>query len=236
MVENITPDRETGAGAWTDDMLARAIREGIGHDGRTLFPLMPYTRYRAMSDEDLASVIVYLRSLPGVHRQMPKTEINFPVNRLIKGVPRPITRPVVAPDLSTAIKRGSYLANIANCVECHTPRNRGQAIAGLEFAGGFPFDTPQGTVASANITPDPTGIPYYDEQTFVQTLRAGQVKARKLNPVMPWAVYRNMTDEDLKALYAYVRTIKPVKHRVDNTEKPTLCKLCKQVHGSGASN
>ena len=55
---NITPDRETGAGAWADDMLARAIREGIGHDGRTLFPLMPYTQYRYMSDEDLASVVV----------------------------------------------------------------------------------------------------------------------------------------------------------------------------------
>ena len=60
---NLTPDPETGAGNWTDDQLARAIREGIGHDGRALFPMMPYTHFREMSDEDLASVIVYLRSL-----------------------------------------------------------------------------------------------------------------------------------------------------------------------------
>ena len=63
---NITPDRETGAGTWTDDMLTRAIREGIGHDGRTLFPLMPYTQYRSMSDADVASIVVYLRSLPAL--------------------------------------------------------------------------------------------------------------------------------------------------------------------------
>ena len=61
---NLTPDKETGAGNWTDDMLARAVREGIGHDGRTLFPLMPYMNYREMPDEDLASVIAYLRTLP----------------------------------------------------------------------------------------------------------------------------------------------------------------------------
>src|ERR1700687_3136988 len=63
---NLTPDPETGAGTWTDDQLARAIREGVGHDGRALFNLMPYEHYRTMSDEDLASVIVYLRALPPV--------------------------------------------------------------------------------------------------------------------------------------------------------------------------
>lgn len=76
---NLTPDPETGAGLWTDDQLARAIREGIGHDGHALFPLMPYTFFRRMSDEDLASVIVYLRSLPPVRNPLPPTEIIFPV-------------------------------------------------------------------------------------------------------------------------------------------------------------
>jgi len=68
---NLTPDKETGAGDWTDDMLARGIREGIGHDGRTLFPLMPYMNYREMPDEDLASVIVYLRTLAPVRQNEP---------------------------------------------------------------------------------------------------------------------------------------------------------------------
>lgn len=72
---NLTPDRETGAGSWTDDMLARAIREGVGNDGRTLFPLMPYVNYHNMSDEDLASVISYIRSLPPVRKQQPQSNV-----------------------------------------------------------------------------------------------------------------------------------------------------------------
>ena len=72
---NITPDKETGAGNWTDDMLARSIREGVGHDGRALCWQMPYSYFRNLSDEDLASVIVYLRSLPPVHSIVPSTKI-----------------------------------------------------------------------------------------------------------------------------------------------------------------
>src|SRR3989441_6608255 len=90
VVPNITPDKETGAGNWTDDMLARAIREGIGHDDRTLFPLMPYKNYREMPDEDLASVVVYLRSLAPVKNPLPKTEIIFPVKYLIRNAPEPV--------------------------------------------------------------------------------------------------------------------------------------------------
>ena len=88
---NITSDPETGGGKWSDDMYARAIREGIGHDGRALFPLMPYPNYRQMSDEDLASVVVYIRSLPpGDARRTPKSQVPFPLNRLINGVPQPL--------------------------------------------------------------------------------------------------------------------------------------------------
>src|SRR5271170_2513557 len=87
---NLTPDVETGSGTWTDDQLARAIREGIGHDGRALFPLMPYQSFRSLSDEDLASLVVYLRSLPPVHRQQPPTQLIFPVKYLIRSVPQPL--------------------------------------------------------------------------------------------------------------------------------------------------
>ncbi len=72
---NLTPDAETGAGNWTDDQLARAIREGIGHDGRALFPMMPYQNFRELSDEDLASIVVFIRSLPPIRHELPKTEV-----------------------------------------------------------------------------------------------------------------------------------------------------------------
>ncbi len=233
---NLTPDSETGAGTWTDDQLARAIREGIGHDGGALFPMMPYENYRAMSDEDLASVIVYMRSLAPVHHELPKTKIVFPVKYLMRSVPQPITAPVSAPDQPTPAQRGAYLVKLASCSDCHTPMDRGQSLAGLGFAGGQVFTGPWGTTVSANITPDASGIGYYDEALFIQVLRTGYVKARKLDAFMPVEQYKGLSDDDLKAIFAYLRTLKPVKHRVDNSEPPTYCKLCRTKHGAGDQN
>ena len=233
---NITPDPETGAGNWTDDQLARAIREGIGHDGRALFPFMPYPDFRIMSDEDLASVIVYIRSIPPVHKALPTTEIIFPVKYLMRSVPQPVTEPVPEPDRSNPTTYGKYLVAVAGCTDCHTPQSKGQNIPGMDFAGGFILEGPWGRVASANITPDPSGISYYDEALFVQTIRTGYVKARELNQIMPWWHFRNLTDDDLRAMFAYLCTLKPVKHRVDNTEPATFCKVCRQTHGGGNQN
>jgi mono/diheme cytochrome c family protein len=233
---NITPDKETGAGNWSDDTLARAIREGIGHDGRALFPIMPYPEFRKMSDEDLASVIVYLRSLPPIHNQLPTTKIPFPQNFLIQAVPQPLTAPVPAPDQSTAVARGAYLVLMGGCADCHTPQEKGNAVEGLDFAGGFVLKGRTGTVASANITPDPSGISFYDENVFLHAMHDGKVGARQLNAIMPWAFYGKMNDDDLKSVFAYLRTLKPVQHRVDNTVPPTLCKKCKMKHGLGENN
>lgn len=236
VASNLTPDKETGAGNWTDDMLARGIREGIGHDGRTLFPLMPYMNYRDMPDEDLASVIAYLRTLAPIRNPLPQTEIIFPVKYLIRGAPQPVTAAVSQPDLSDPVKRGAFLVQMASCADCHTPQDKGQVKAGYEFAGGLLFTTPESTVMAANITPDSSGISYYDEDQFIQAIRTGKVKARSLSPAMPWAFYRNMTDEDLKAMFGYLRTLKPVKHAVDNVESPTACRLCGKKHGGGDRN
>jgi mono/diheme cytochrome c family protein len=234
---NITPDLETGVGGWTDDQLARAIREGVGRDGRALFPFMPYEDFRAMSDEDLASVVVYLRSLAPIRKQRPATKLIFPVNYLIRSAPQPLETPVPQPDVSTPERRGAYLVTIAGCTDCHTPQDaHGQPLPGMGFAGGFILDGPWGRVASANITPDASGIPYYDLALFTQTMRTGYVKARKLNQIMPWHAYRGMTNEDIVAVFAYVKTFKPVRHHVDNSEPPTYCKLCRQMHGGGDQN
>src|SRR5262249_44286060 len=135
---NITPDPETGGGNWTDDQLARAIREGIGYDGRALFPFMPYPDLRALSDEDMASIIVYSRSLPPVRKQRPRTELIFPVKYLIRSAPEPLDAPVPEPDLSTPEKRGKYLVTIAGCTDCHTPQDaHGQPLPALAFGGGL---------------------------------------------------------------------------------------------------
>jgi mono/diheme cytochrome c family protein len=234
---NLTPDIETGAGSWTDDQLARAIREGIGHDGRTLFPIMPYQNFREMSDEDLASVIVFLRSLPAIRHELPKTEIKFPVSRLINALPKPVTEAVSAPDPSDRIQWGKHLVRMAGCPSCHTPTTLdNKPIPGMEFAGGMPVSFQGVTIVSANLTPDASGIVYFDEALFIQALRTGFVGARPLGSAMPFVVYKNVSEDDMKAMFAYLRTLNPVHHRVDNSLPPTNCKLCRHKHGAGDQN
>lgn len=233
---NITPDKETGAGTWSDDTLARAIREGIGHDGRALSPMMPYPYYREMSDEDIASIVVYLRTVPAIKNQLPTTKMPFPLNFSTQNVPQPVTAAVPPLDQFNRVEYGNYLVKMAACVDCHTPQEKGQPIPGMDFAGGFLLHEPKGDVVSANITPAASGIGYYNDATFIQALRMGKVGARPIRSSMPWYFYGRMSDEDLKSMFAYLKTIKPVKHQLDNLEPPTFCRVCKQRHGFGATN
>ncbi len=225
---NITPDRETGGGSWTDDQFARAIREGIGHDGRTIFPMMPYQGYKQLSDEDVASVVVYLRSVPAVRNLLPPSRVKFPVNYLVQGAPEPVMEAVHGTDPTDRLATGKYLAKLG--CGCHS------AVASIDFGGGEVLKGPWGESTSANITFDPSGIGYYDEATFIKVLRTGYVGARKLNSIMPFGEFQNLTDDDMKAIFAYLRTVPPVHHRVDNTLPPTYCKVCKAKHGAGDQN
>ncbi|HEY6945184.1 MAG TPA: hypothetical protein VI431_08585 [Candidatus Acidoferrum sp.] len=235
MAPNLTPDRETGVRAWTDDMLARAIREGVAHDGHLLDPtIMPYEFYRSMSDEDLASIIVYLRSIPAIRNSLPRMK---PRKDMVAPNAIPIYAPVPIPDFSTSVKRGAYLVQLGACQWCHTLRDENRvALPGLEFAGGDLPESPFAQVSSANLTPDSSGISYYDESQFLKVMRTGKVGARSINPTMPWWFFGHMSDDDLRSIFAYLRTLKPVHHRVDNTEPIAYCRICKHKHHGGALN
>jgi mono/diheme cytochrome c family protein len=224
---NLTPD-ESGSKGWTDDQIARSIREGIGHDERTIFPIMPYDLYRNLSDEDLAAVVLYVRSVAPVRNIVPPTQIKFPVNYLIRSAPQPVRDPVTGPSSHDPVARGKYMVTVG--CGCHN------AVSKLPYAGGEHLEGPWGSVTSPNITPDPSGIGYYDEGTFIKVLRTGYVGARELKPIMPYGDFQYLTDEDMKAMFAYLRSVPPVRHRVDNTLSPTYCKLCKQKHGAGDQN
>ena len=233
---NLTPDPETGIGTWTDDQIARAVREGIGHDGRTLFPIMPYQHYRHMTDEDLASIVVFLRSVPPVRNRLPPSNVPFPLNRLINGAPAPVDGTVTA-DLSTPEKRGQYIVGLAVCADCHSPSDdQGNPLPGLDFSGGNTMKYADVSAAAANLTPSVNGIPYYTEDLFIETIRTGKVRSRALSPMMPTHYFRNFTDQDLKDVFAYVKTFKPVDHFVDNSLPPTKCALCGLTHGGGERN
>ncbi len=220
---NITPDRETGIGSWTDGEKVRAIREGIGRDGRPLFPMMPYESYRHMSDEDVWSLVAYLDTLKPVKNALPRTRIDFPASMLMRAAPAPV-RKVAAVDPRDRIRYGQYLATLGGCQGCHTPSEKGRPRPGMLFAGGQRFRLPFATVVSANITPDPaTGIGGWTEQAFLDHFYQYSEYARngppKVGPdgftLMPWLNLSQLPPEDLKAIYRYLRTLPPVHHPVE---------------------
>src|SRR5688572_7528618 len=221
---NITPDSETGIGSWTDGEKIRAIRDGVSKDGRALFPMMPYEGYRKMSDEDVESLVAYMNTLAPIKNPLPVTQLRFPVGLMIKGVPQPAGS-VPPPDRSDRVKYGEYLVTVAACGNCHTPFEKGQPLAGKEFAGGEVFATIHGTVVAANITPDiDTGIGKWSEEFFLKKIYDYKEYAISGPPklpgpdaftVMPWLPLSQLPPEDLGAMYTYLRTLKPVHNPVE---------------------
>lgn len=218
---NITPDRQTGIGAWTDVELVRAIREGKHRSGRTLGPPMPFAEYRKLSDRDVKAMVAYLRTVKPVRNQAPRSLYTVPL-------PASYGPPVVSvPDTSQRdpLAYGAYLAGpVAHCVECHTPLTAdGQPDPARVFAGGMPFKGPWGTSYAANITPDAeTGIGRWTDEeitrAFVNGIRPG---GRVLLPPMPWPYYAvRVAASDARAIVAYLRSLPPIPHKVPPPEPP----------------
>lgn len=212
---------------WSDGELFRAITSGVSKDGRPLFPVMPYLSFGKMDREDIYSIIAYIRSLPSIENETPKSESDFPMNIIIHTIPAK-SEFTQKPSPTDKIKYGEYLANASSCVECHSPVKRGQIIKEMEYSGGRFFPFPDGSdVISSNITPDKqTGIGNWDEETFIQRFKAfdksvnnvnDTVKPGEFNTIMPWSKYSQMTNEDLAAIYAYLRTLKPISNKVEKT-------------------
>jgi mono/diheme cytochrome c family protein len=220
---NLTPDKETGIGQWSDGEIIRGIREGIGHDGRVLFPVMPYTEYSVMSDGDVRAIVAYLRSLEPVPNPLPASSIRFPVNLLIKSAPKPVGS-VVEPDRGNPVALGRYLAKTTGCESCHTPVERGEFDIERMYGGGQEFTIGKDArVVSANISQDAeTGIGNWSEQQFVEKFaqykpyveNGSPVVEPSQNSVMPWLAYARMEEGDLKAIYAYLKTTRPVRQTV----------------------
>ena len=221
--QNVTSDPEFGLARWTDGEVLRAMREGIDRQGRALFPMMPYLGYRHMADEDARSIVAYLRTLPPIHRAVPPKRIRFPLNLLLKSVPQPLDAPVPEPDPADRVAYGKYLTTIAGCLGCHTTEDaRHRPIPGMEFAGGNEYRGPWGTNRSANITPEAHNwMGHATKEEFVARFKAfaplvenSPVAPRGQNTVMGWLAYSGMTDEDLGAIYDYLKTVRPVRHDV----------------------
>jgi mono/diheme cytochrome c family protein len=213
---NLTPDNDTGLGAWSEAEIVRAIRNGQRRDGRLLAPVMPYEWFHEMSDDDAFAVARYLKSLPPVHNSISQSpSIFFKIGALFLG-PKPAVSATAPPRAATA-EYGGYLSQHAGlCAECHTPRGgiRSTPDKSRLFAGIA--NPPKGFPAKpANLTPDATGIAKWTEADFLQTIHGGVTPdGDHLHPFMPWQQNRRMTDDDLRAIYRFLRTVPPIHNEI----------------------
>jgi mono/diheme cytochrome c family protein len=207
---NITQDVETGIGAWSDAEIITAIREGRRPDGSLIGPPMPIALYREVSDRDVQAIVAYLRQVPAVRNEVPRSEYRIPLP--------PSYGPPVAevPEVprDDAVAYGAYLAGpLGHCIECHTPMTEGHPDFEHRLgAGGFVFDGPWGRSVSANITPHPEdGIADYSDADIKRVITQGlRPDGSRLMPPMGIAYYANLSEADLDALVAYLRSLKPV--------------------------
>ncbi len=219
-VPNITPYH---LGNWTDGELLRAITAGVRKDGSAIFPIMPWPYYSKMDREDLYSIIAYIRSLKPIKADYASAKLNFPLNIIVHTMPHKASLGKI-PDVKDTLKYGEYLVTSAACMECHSQVDKGKLIPGLEYAGGREFVIPNaGTVRSANITADKaTGIGSWTKAQFVNVFKQyadstkakATVKPHEFQTIMPWYKYADLKETDLEAIYAYVKTIKPIKNQV----------------------
>lgn len=223
---NITPDRETGIGAWTDEEVIAAIREGYARGKGVEAPVMPYYQYAGMSDADVRALVAYLRTLPPVRRVNREADVSLPLPRLAYRAWRLLFAPRVTPAAETPsepVARGRYLVDhVAICGDCHTPRNRlGALDLSLYLAGTA--EGPDGK-SVPNITPDPeTGLAKWRESAFVDVLDSGMLpNMDNVQGMMAEVVdgygggpgYSDAPESELRSIAKYMKSVPPVRNDV----------------------
>jgi mono/diheme cytochrome c family protein len=230
-VPNITPDVETGIGGWKDDEILRVLRDGVAKDGHFLVPLMPFSSYQNLSDEDARAVVAYLRTVPPYRQTKPRQDnkLAFMPKLLFKTIGVQMHKPtagVTAPDRADKHRYGHYLMRIAACGDCHSLTEKGPRpeTDPLAFAGSeVPFEHPAlGKVHASNISGDPeTGLGRYSADQIKQALRTGtRLDGKKMAPPMSTLIphLSGMTEEDIDALVAYMKTLPAAKRKPPERE------------------
>lgn len=211
---NITPDRETGIGGWSDAEFVRAMRHGVRKDGQDLYPAFPYSSYARLSTDDVLAIRAYLATLAPAKVVVQPNALGFPFNqrylmRAWKLLFLPKHRMEPDPARAADWNRGAYLVEaLAHCGECHTPRN---LIYGFKMGQKFAGETQQGWKAY-NITSDPqAGIGSWSVDELVQYLGTGHALGRGVaNGSMAEAIelsLSHLTPADLRAMAVYVKTV-----------------------------
>jgi hypothetical protein len=180
---------------------------------------MPYTNFRHYCGEDVEAIVAWMRTLEPIENEVEEPEVPLPLALLMRtlpgeAAPMPCPQPGDAPEV-----RGRYLVQVAGCADCHT-RREGIEIVGEPLAGGTEMARPEGVYRTANLTPDEeTGLGLWTEEGFVARFRAHReaapVRPGDFNSPMPWSAFAGMTDEDLGAIFAFLRTLEPVRNPIE---------------------
>jgi mono/diheme cytochrome c family protein len=220
---NITPDKETGIGGWTDEQIITAIRLGRRPNGERLVPVHPYTVFNGMAEEEVKAVVAFLRTVPPVKRaNLPKKTLPMFESVLLPAwlaafAPRE-TPPTAVPTSGTA--RGEYLVRaVAHCGECHTPRTMTMATDNSRFLAGNPKGPEDSEIP--NITPDPTTGLTWSEEEIADYLGTGNkpdgdVAGGLMGEVIEGTLagYKDMTKADRLAIARYLKTLPPIKNKI----------------------
>lgn len=226
-VSNITP---TVLGNWTDQEIERAITTGITNVGDTLFPTMPYMSYKYLTKYDAESIVAYLRTLNPLADSVPKRNLDhLPPGRITALYTEfyfnDVYQTLEQLQSDEDLLKGKYLITLGGCLGCHTNIDLKLLAHKRDsvFAGGLLSNKPGNKfkVKSANLTPDTvTGIGGWTEEMFLAKFQnyrnneAYDYDPGKYNSEMPWTIFAKMTDDDIKSIYRYLRTIKPIKNKV----------------------
>ena len=239
--KNITP---FGLARYTDGELERVLRTGVTKEGNALFPMMPYQNFATLSQEDIYSIIAYVRSLPENKNVVPEHELDGPMKVIIHTIPKEAPAYAASPSPKDSVAYGKYLVTMASCAACHTPvDDHHQPLPGMDFAGGWKIPylnftgdmmpMKGGYISPANITPDKeTGIGSWTKAQFIARFadwraKKGQARVVKISAgeaqtIMPWIYYCDMTDTDLGAIYDYLHSLPAVKNEVKRFQPPTI--------------
>lgn len=196
---------------WSNADLGRAIREGIRPDGTLIGPPMPFTMYRGLSDDDVASIVMFLRSLPATQsaEALPPSEYRIPLPPAYG----PPVETVAAPAQGVTVEYGAYLAGpVSHCMECHTPMGpQGPMVDTHLGAGGFEFYGPWGTSVAANLTSHPDGLAKYSDAEIAAMITDGKrPDGSAMLPPMPYGHFKAFTPDDLAAVILYLRSLPPL--------------------------
>jgi mono/diheme cytochrome c family protein len=223
----VTPPNITPAALkdWTDDDYIKVITRGINKKGDTIFPIMPYHSYSKMDKNDLMSIVAYIKTLKPIERTTMPRKLDVPLS-MFGPLPDGNLDNNKMPDPDDKVAYGGYLVTIAACADCHTPMGPQGPDFSKVFSGGTVFENMLFKVAVGNITPDSaTGIGAWSEEIFLSKFKNNASDAvinthpGRQNTFMPWYMYGKMKDDDLKAIYAFLRTVKPIKNKVEKFPK-----------------